>query len=405
MLVKKCLMGMLVLLLSVTVYANEDQNHTSIINNLVSTTADGNTLKPGLKTIYLYDKIILNTGLHRGVTIDFEGANVYLENDDAGFIMGQTHSGLKNATIHTKDNFSGIATQIVHHPVTISGPKLIHNINYLGSTATGTAVEFLASESGEFVTFVDVSSVSIKRFEYGIKMVANSSGGGSFVNGNNFTNIIFLGQTKYDLHLDAINNESNEVSGNNFSNVQMQYTNETLKHLFVGIQSNYNSFTNFMAWDGSGSNKLLVEVNGQNNTLIGTVPTSGNISKYSNTTNRMMHTDSGSQTNIVQIGDRIIENSRHTHKTSTFSDADLPILDVRDGDVLIDEITIHGTRLTNITQGQNGQTIKIIFSGNTLLSNAWGGQGQFKLANSGSYYPLVGAVKSFTYFDGTWYEE
>jgi hypothetical protein len=386
-------------------HASTIENHTSLLNSLISSTAEGNTLKPGLNNIYLHDKINLNTGLKRGVTIDFEGANIYLENDNAGFIIGQTHSGLKNATIHTTNNYSGTATKVIHYPVIVSGPKTLQNINYLGGLGKGVAIEFSASQSKEFISFVNILNITIKRFEYGIKMVADSLVGGAFINGNNFSNIIFLGQTNHGIYLDANNNESNEVSGNNFSNIQIQYSNETINHLFVGDQSSYNSFTNFMTWDGAGSNKLLIDVRGQNNTLIGTAPTSGNTAQYSNTTNRLMHTDSGSQTNIIQIGERIIENSRYKHKTLIFNDTSLPILDVRDGDVLIDKNTTFKSRLTNIKQGQDGQTIKIIFSGNTLLSNGWGGEGQFKLANSSSYIPLVGDVKSFTFFDGIWYEE
>ncbi len=241
-------------------------------------------------------------------------------------------------------------------------------------------------------------------FEYGIKLNTTAASGRAFINGNNFSNLILGENIKYDIYLTTNGNSSSEVSGNNFTNVQTHYAAGKEKHIFLDSNSHYNHFSNIMGYNAISAAKLLFEIQGRQNTVLGSIPTSGGIASFSANTNRFMQTDSGNQTNLLQLGERIIENSRYKHKTNIFTTSDLPHLDVRDGEVLIANNVVFGTRLTRVIQGQNGQTIKIKFDGNTLLSNRWGGIGQFQLAGNASYYPADGHIKSFTFIDGIWYE-
>ncbi len=384
-------------------YGAADSDHTDMLISMLEHAPEGAVIQPKLRQINLSDGINLNSGSELGLHIDFEGANITLTNDNAGFVIGQPGSGLSNANIHAYTGFTGVAIDVVSQTGAKKSQKQLSNINLRTLSQTGTGLRLIANNNNDKVTGLQATNINIDRFEYGVRLLANGSSN-AIVSGNNFTNLIVAGQSKYDIHLSTAGNSSNQVSSNNFTNIQTQYHSNSVKHLYVGPHANLNSFTNFMGWDASGSGKLLFEILGEQNTLIGTIATSGGVSSFSASTNRLMQTDSGNQTNILQLGQRIIENSRYTHKSQTFSDADLPALDVRNGDVFIAKEVTAGTRLTKIIQGQNGQTVKIKFDGNTLLSNQWGGVGQFKLAGNASYYPANGAIKTFTYIDGVWYE-
>ena len=68
---------------------------TDMLQNQINNATDNSIIYPKVGILHLTGPINLNTSNNLGVTLDFEGAEIILEADDAGFILGQTGSGIK----------------------------------------------------------------------------------------------------------------------------------------------------------------------------------------------------------------------------------------------------------------------------------------------------------------------
>ncbi len=391
----------LITIMTVPAMAQFDDEY---LNNLIQQSNEGDTINITRSNLTISKTISLNQGNNLGVTLNFNGAKVTFSNSSAGFEIGQPGSGIINANIYTDEHYTGNAINVTHQNIKLRQPKLIQQVTLTGKGQNGTAIALTTQNTGEFISFLQAQNITVSGYQFGIKMATQSNDGHSFINANNFVNLIFAGNNTYDISIVAEGFSSNEISGNNFSNVQFQYSTPTESHLNLLGNAKYNNFNNIMSWDSSGRNKLLFNITAPFNTVIGYIPTSGNVASFADTTNLLIQTDAGNQTNQLRIGQRKLENSRSKLKVMHFDKSILPVLDVRNGEFFIDNNTIDNARLTNIRQGSDGQTVRVLFSGNTLLSDQWGGTGQFKLL-SGSYKPEKNRVIGFTYFNGTWYEQ
>lgn len=113
---------------------------------------------------------------------------------------------------------------------------------------------------------------------------------------------------------------------------------------------------------------------------------------------------SGDERSLLLLGSRRIGESREVRKVQTFNTADLTSLDVRNGAVMVEGAVSNGTRLTNIIQGGTGQEVTVLFGGNTLLTNAWGGAGQIYTKDLTSRTPIAGEIVKFIFDGAAWRE-
>jgi hypothetical protein len=378
------------------------QTDDDYLLQLVNQAEPGAHINIDRDTLNLSKKVSFNKK-NLGVSVNFNGAKVNLVSSEAGFEIGQSGSGIRNVTISTDSNYLGTAISVVSQHITVRQSKHIQNVTLIGLNQSGNAIVLATEKSNDSISFLQANNVVISGYEYGIKLETNSTDTNAFINANSFSNVIFWGNNTHDLFIQENSYGASEISGNIFNNIQFQYSDVTAGHVHVAGNAKYNQINNVMSWDASGRNKLLFNVGGKLNSITGYVPMSAGTAQFGASTNALLQTDAGNQTNYFKLGERVLENSRSQVKVLRVTNTHLPILDIRDGSFIIDENTHHGQRLTNIRHGKDGQELRIKFSGKTLLSDSWGGVGQFKLTN-GSYIPDENEIVQFTYVDGVWYE-
>lgn len=110
----------------------------------------------------------------------------------------------------------------------------------------GTALALEADGSDEFISFVDFSSLTIIGFHTGVLMKADPPEQDyNFVNGNRFTNLT-LEDCVECIVLESAESIPNEVSGNQFSNLQVQLSAAT--EIVLNVTGSDNRFEG-MIWD------------------------------------------------------------------------------------------------------------------------------------------------------------
>ena len=139
----------------------------------------------------------------------------------------------------------------------------VDNVTIANSSGShrGIGLALSAEKSGDFISFVNVSDVTIVGFHRGIFLQAKQTGGGdqyTWVNGNRFTNITLDDCVRF-IELSGNVTVPNETSGNQFNQLQIQVSTNTEKVIIVSGSSNQ---VDGMIWDAhlAGNKSPLVDL-------------------------------------------------------------------------------------------------------------------------------------------------
>ncbi|MBX0357659.1 hypothetical protein [Halobacillus sp. Nhm2S1] len=146
------------------------------------------------------------------------------------------------------------------------------NIINMSDENTGTAIALIADDSDEFISFIDFLSLKIVGFHTGVLVKAEiPTEKYNFVNGNRFINLT-LDDCVQCIVLESSKSIPNEVSGNQFTDFQIQLSDATEEVLRVSGSD--NRFQG-MIWDAESyvSETKIVNFSAQSmrNTLISNV--------------------------------------------------------------------------------------------------------------------------------------
>ncbi|SDJ26639.1 glycosyl hydrolase family 28-related protein [Salimicrobium halophilum] len=165
-----------------------------------------------------------------------------------------------------------------------TGLEDVKLINTTGSHR-GTGISLVADHSGEFISFVTFENLTIVGFETGLEMKAEAPQGeeDNFINGNRFLNLT-LEDCVRCIDMQSSISIPNEVSGNQFSNLQIQPSDSTEQAIHVTGSDNridgviwdieqYQNNESFVTFSGESQRNLLssnlteefIEDNGRSN--------------------------------------------------------------------------------------------------------------------------------------------
>lgn len=357
---------------------------------------------------YAIDSGVSLNGTTLGVTLLSYGATILLATPSATISIGREASGIIGGTIQAVAAFTGNAITLT--PMDRAAPAgrsfFLSDLNITCPTSTGKAISGHVTAADTRIVGLRSSNVSISGLEYGVYLNSAAPASVGFINDNAFVNLRIPGRTPRGIHLQASSTAANEVAGNTFTNLVTQYfSGVSVRHILVSdVRCKRNKFIGYDAWDIGGAATLLIEDLGLETQWFGTISTSGGVASFSSTAIGIINKDAGSQTAELMLGEYRRSQSVQNRKVQTFDTANLTTLDVRNGDVMIEGTVVSGTRLTNIVGAGSGQEITIQFSGNTLLSNAWGGTGQIFTRDRISRTPAAGEVVALVYIGAAWYE-
>lgn len=123
--------------------------------------------------------------------------------------------------------------------------KDVNIINWSESNK-GTGLSLYAGGKEHEISFVNFENVKVAGMETGVKLIAEEpSSGRAWINANRFLNLS-LEDCVNMIYIDSNSTVPNEVSGNQFTNLQIQPSGKTKSILKVNGQ--YNKFEG-MAWD------------------------------------------------------------------------------------------------------------------------------------------------------------
>lgn len=123
----------------------------------------------------------------------------------------------------------------------------ISDIKIIGRQGYGNGVFLHAAKGNDHVSWVEAHNLNITGFEKSIyfKTEPVDKPNKIWINGNNFSQI-FLKDSYYGIYLDGHSDLPNEISGNNFTSVQIQTTDKTKQAIYVKGTKNY---IQAMIWD------------------------------------------------------------------------------------------------------------------------------------------------------------
>ncbi|WP_091190255.1 hypothetical protein [Paenibacillus catalpae] len=123
----------------------------------------------------------------------------------------------------------------------------ISNIKIIGRPGYGNGLFFYAEEGSDHVSWVEAHNLNITGFEKAIyfKTEPVQKPDKIWINGNNFSQI-FIKDADYGIYLDGHMDLPYEISGNNFTGVQIQTSEQTKQAIFVKGTKNY---IQAMIWD------------------------------------------------------------------------------------------------------------------------------------------------------------
>jgi len=386
------------------------QDDTLPCQKAVAAAGDGEVVIFNGAETYRLTEDLDTSGQSIGKQLHLNGATLFLASDAATIRLGQQGSGLLmgGGEVRARGGFSGSAITLLPQARSSDAARswFICDANITCTTSTGTAISGRVELEDTRIVGLRASNVTVGGFEYACHLRSAALTGVGFINDNEFVNLRIPGRTPYGIVCEASSSGMNEVSGNKFTNVMTQYfSGLSQRHVHLADdRCRRNKFISYDAWDIGGASTLLVEDNGLETMWFGTIPTSGGVSSFSQSAIGILNKDAGSQNAELMLGEYRRSNSVETRKVQTFSTSDLGTLDVRNGEVMIEGAVTFGTRLSNIIQGGVGQTITILFGGNTLLSHAWGGMGQIQTHNRASRYPAPAETCQFTFDGSAWVE-
>lgn len=369
---------------------------------------NGNVFAPSA-TYKITDELD-TSGTTIGKRMHLGGAVLLFTADAASIVIGQQGSGLfmRGGEIRCSNNYAGTAIKVAEQARSTDAGRswwLTDGTLYC-NTATGTAFDAHVSTDDHRIVGGRCMGLTIKGFEYGIRLRSNAPSGVGFVNDNEFHALRIPGNTANGIVIEASSSGTNEASANAFFGVVTQWMDGvTQKNILIAdARCKRNKLVGVEPWDISSASGAVVEDAGSQTTWLGAAMSSGGVSALGSTAVGIVAQDSGNECSRLLLGSRTVSENRETRQSQTFDTDDLTTLDVRNGAIMVEGTVTAGTRLTNIIQGGTGQIITIHFKGNTLLSNQWGGTGQIYTRDRASRTPLSGEVCEFLYDGAAWYE-
>ncbi|MCM3598322.1 glycoside hydrolase family 55 protein [Metabacillus idriensis] len=182
----------------------------------------------------------------------------------------------QNTRLYIEGNFRGIEVEknasIYNGIIEVSSPEFDDEVIYLNgseqfwsSTRTnisnvtivnssernkGTGIKLVSEKSGDFISFTNFQDIEIIGFYNGVRLISTqqgskAEGGYSYINGNRFINLT-LDDCVSCIEIVSSATVPNEVSGNEFSGLQIQISKATKKILTV---SGSNNRFEAMVWD------------------------------------------------------------------------------------------------------------------------------------------------------------
>ncbi len=211
-------------------------------------------VKKGVKLLFGYGSQFVVEGNFRVLELEnnasIEGA--YIAIDDPKFNSEVIYLDGKNKYYNTWNK-----TQI----------KDINIIN-LTETNKGTGISLYSAGKENEISFVNFENIKIVGMETGLKLVAKKpSTGQAWINANRFMNFS-LEDCVNMIYMDSQVTTPNEISGNQFTNLQIQPSNKTKS--IIKVSGQYNEFHG-MVWDLqkiSHENELIELTDKSMNTMI-----------------------------------------------------------------------------------------------------------------------------------------
>lgn len=146
----------------------------------------------------------------------------------------------------------------------------IKDINIINWTETnkGTGISLYSAGKENEISFVNFENIKVVGMETGLKLVAKkTSTGQAWINANRFMNFA-LEDCVNMIYMDSQVTAPNEISGNQFTNLQIQLSNKTKS--IIKVSGQYNEFHG-MVWDLqkiSHENELIELTDKSMNTVI-----------------------------------------------------------------------------------------------------------------------------------------
>ena len=189
-------------------------------------------VKKGVKLLFGYGSQFVVEGNFRVLELEnnasIEGA--YIAIDDPKFNSEVIYLDGKNKYYNTWNK-----TQI----------KDIKIINWT-ETNKGTGISLYSAGKENEISFVNFENIKIVGMETGLKLVAKkTSTGQAWINANRFMNFS-LEDCVNMIYMDSQVTTPNEISGNQFTNLQIQPSNKTKS--IIKVSGQYNEFHG-MVWD------------------------------------------------------------------------------------------------------------------------------------------------------------
>lgn len=211
-------------------------------------------VKKGVKLLFGYGSQFVVEGNFRVLELEnnasIEGA--YIAIDDPKFNSEVIYLDGKNKYYNTWNK-----TQI----------KDINIINWT-ETNKGTGISLYSAGKENEISFVNFENIKIVGMETGLKLVAKKpSTGQAWINANRFMNFS-LEDCVNMIYMDSQVTTPNEISGNQFTNLQIQPSNKTKS--IIKVSGQYNEFHG-MVWDLqkiSHENELIELTDKSMNTMI-----------------------------------------------------------------------------------------------------------------------------------------
>ncbi|MDZ4611058.1 hypothetical protein ORM66_00985 [Bacillus cereus] len=211
-------------------------------------------VKKGVKLLFGYGSQFVVEGNFRVLELEknasIEGA--YIAIDDPKFNSEVIYLDGKNKYYNTWNK-----TQI----------KDINIINWT-ETNKGTGISLYSAGKENEISFVNFENIKIVGMETGLKLVAKkTSTGQAWINANRFMNFS-LEDCVNMIYMDSQVTTPNEISGNQFTNLQIQPSDKTKS--IIKVSGQYNEFHG-MVWDLqkiSHENELIELTDKSMNTVI-----------------------------------------------------------------------------------------------------------------------------------------
>lgn len=211
-------------------------------------------VKKGVKLLFGYGSQFVVEGNFRVLELEnnasIEGA--YIAIDDPKFNSEVIYLDGKNKYYNTWNK-----TQI----------KDINIINWT-ETNKGTGISLYSAGKENEISFVNFENIKIVGMETGLKLVAKKpSTGQAWINANRFMNFS-LEDCVNMIYMDSQVTTPNEISGNQFTNLQIQPSNKTKS--IIKVSGQYNEFHG-MVWDLqkiSHENELIELTDKSMNTVV-----------------------------------------------------------------------------------------------------------------------------------------